>query len=249
MLRLLSSNGKKLQTLPLEYEDSFCIETFSDLIDQHRRANKQFILARVQTLDEKGNEYSSFYSAFELNKILFQTQLYNKQKLIHRMQVLNPLTNTDIIGPVLYFAVDAPLNEPPSPTVQEANEGTVHNWTLASPLVAIDGKIQNVQKINVTSPTRFGSPVKLKTVTVKESNDSQNQIDAVLFASDTDFLEKSAIRARFRQNALEEFKLFELPEYFMEVPEIHTPTLKKYVLAILGAVIIITVVSMILIKR
>lgn len=39
--------------------------------------------------------------------MLFQTQVYLDKKLIHRLHVLNPLTNTDIIGNVLYFMVVA----------------------------------------------------------------------------------------------------------------------------------------------
>jgi hypothetical protein len=69
-----------------------------------------------------------------LNRLLFQTQVYLEKKLIHRLHVLNPLTNTDIIGNVLYFmvmgkskkstaqspvSVEYALVVPPTPTVSK----------------------------------------------------------------------------------------------------------------------------------
>ena len=61
----------------------------------------------MQTWDHKQPEraFYSYYHAHHLNKCLFQTQQYLGTKLIHRLHVLNPLTNTDIIGNVLYFMV------------------------------------------------------------------------------------------------------------------------------------------------
>jgi hypothetical protein len=69
--------------------------------------SKHFIIARVQTWDPKQPDkaFYSYYHAHHLNKTLFQTQVWLEKKLIHRLHVLNPLTNTDIIGNVLYFVV------------------------------------------------------------------------------------------------------------------------------------------------
>jgi hypothetical protein len=39
---------------------------------------------------------------------MFQTQIYLKKRYIHRLHVLNPLTNSDIIGSVDYFLVKPP---------------------------------------------------------------------------------------------------------------------------------------------
>jgi hypothetical protein len=73
----------------------------------HKTGSKHFIIARVQTWDHKQPDkaFYSYYHAHHLNKLLFQTQVYLDKKLIHRLHVLNPLTNTDIIGHVLYFMV------------------------------------------------------------------------------------------------------------------------------------------------
>ncbi|KAJ1509247.1 hypothetical protein HMI55_001857 [Coelomomyces lativittatus] len=123
-IRLFDSSGKKiLGYVPTHYEDSFSLETFEDSIKAHQAQewvsrgvhassssssqSKCFILARVQTCDPKQptKEYYSYYNAYYLNKILFNTQVYLGKKLIHRMHVLNPLTNSDILGHVLYFLV------------------------------------------------------------------------------------------------------------------------------------------------
>ncbi|KAJ3129953.1 hypothetical protein HK098_007219 [Nowakowskiella sp. JEL0407] len=126
LIRLLDSSGEKvLDSVLCEYEDSFCLESFGELIQAHINSPhdppaatsptqpppptlpKSFIIARVQTWDHKQPEkaFYSYYDAYQLNKILFQTQIYLGKKLIHRLHVLNPLTNTDIIGNVQYFMV------------------------------------------------------------------------------------------------------------------------------------------------
>lgn len=101
-----------MDSVSVEYEDSFCLESFGDLAKAHynfgpEKGKHGFIIARVQTWDHKqpGKAFYSYYHAFHLNKILFQTQVYLGKKLIHRLHVLNPLTNTDIIGNVQYFLV------------------------------------------------------------------------------------------------------------------------------------------------
>lgn len=117
VIRLLDSEGQTvIDSISTEYEDSFCLETFGDLAEAHHNAppkgKKSFILARVQTWDAKQpeKEFFSYYNAYHLNKILFQTQVYLNKKLIHRLHVLNPLTNTDIIGNVQYFMVHPSKN-------------------------------------------------------------------------------------------------------------------------------------------
>ncbi|KAI9346914.1 hypothetical protein BDR26DRAFT_799832 [Obelidium mucronatum] len=112
VIRLLDSKGERvLDSVSAEYEDSFCLETFGDLIAAHDdcepKGTRSFIIARVQTWDHKqpDSKFFSYYNAYHLNKILFQTQIYLDKKLIHRLNVLNPLSNTDIIGNVQYFMV------------------------------------------------------------------------------------------------------------------------------------------------
>ncbi|KAJ3075752.1 hypothetical protein HDU98_006990 [Podochytrium sp. JEL0797] len=108
IIRLLDSKGDRvLDSISAEYEDSFCLETFSDLIASHANVGRSFIIARVQTWDHKlpESKFFSYYNAYNLNKILFQTQVFFDKKLIHRLNVLNPLSNTDIIGNVQYFMV------------------------------------------------------------------------------------------------------------------------------------------------
>ncbi|KNE68044.1 hypothetical protein AMAG_13215 [Allomyces macrogynus ATCC 38327] len=143
-IRLLDPSGATiLDSVAVDYEDSFCLDTFGELVAAHAALplpvstkpgmlpgpagsaatanpdgsrNRAFILARVQTWDHRQPDkaYFSYYAAHHLNKILFQTQIYLGRKLIHRIHVLNPLTNTDIIGNVLYFIVKPRDPAPPS---------------------------------------------------------------------------------------------------------------------------------------
>lgn len=112
VIRLLDSTGINiLDSVSTEYEDSFSLDSFQESIEHHFASDpkdtKCFILARVQTWDPKQPDkaFYSYYNSYNLNKILFQTQLYMEKRLIHRLHVLNPLTNTDIIGHVQYFKI------------------------------------------------------------------------------------------------------------------------------------------------
>ncbi|KAI8812512.1 hypothetical protein BJ742DRAFT_705616 [Cladochytrium replicatum] len=136
IIRLLDSGGEKvLDSVSAEYEDSFCLDTFGDLIKAHRASSKCFILARVQTWDHKQPEkaFYSYYDAFQLNKTLFQTQQYLSKKLIHRLHVLNPLTNTDIIGNVSYFMVKPGSQQEAKPDATTKSDVFSHKLDTPDP--------------------------------------------------------------------------------------------------------------------
>ncbi|KAJ3183109.1 hypothetical protein HDU87_007531 [Geranomyces variabilis] len=118
VIRLFDSSGTTaVDSVSVDYEDSFCLDSFNELIQAHYtcepNGSRSFIIARVQSWDLKqpGKAFYSYYSAYHLNKILFQTQVYLGKKLIHRLHVLNPLTNTDIIGDVQYYMLRIPVPE------------------------------------------------------------------------------------------------------------------------------------------
>ncbi|KAL1921279.1 uncharacterized protein VTP21DRAFT_10995 [Calcarisporiella thermophila] len=95
-------------TLPLSTMDAFTLDAFADLIHMHHAQGSTFVLARVTTLDSQTNkECYSWYHAGYLNKLLFCTQKLGERRAIHRLCVLNPLTNTEIHA-VHYFAVPPP---------------------------------------------------------------------------------------------------------------------------------------------
>jgi hypothetical protein len=155
VIRLLDSTGKKvLDSVSCDYEDSFCLDSFGELIDLHKdvepKGTKSFIIARVQTWDHKQPDraYYSYYNAYHLNKILFQTQIYLDKKLIHRLHVLNPLTNTDIIGNVQYFIVKA------------SNSNTSKPPTAPAHAVDLNVPVKTANLIEL-SPTK-ASPTKAK---------------------------------------------------------------------------------------
>ncbi|KAJ1552155.1 hypothetical protein HK405_012417, partial [Cladochytrium tenue] len=161
VIRLLDSTGQRvLDSVAAEYEDSFCLESFGDLIAAHAAAGdppgaRRLILARVQTWDHKqpGRAYYSYYNAFHLNKILFNTQVYLGKRLLHRLRVLNPLTNTDIIGNVQYFLV----SNTPNPTVAAAQPPAPADATDvdvgAAAVVAAGQSVKKAERHGERSPT------------------------------------------------------------------------------------------------
>lgn len=76
-----------------ETEEPFTLEVFEDLVKMHLERNKDFILARVTTIDtvDPNRFYYSYYAAHHINKVLFKTQ--PEEGLLHRMQAKNPLNN------------------------------------------------------------------------------------------------------------------------------------------------------------
>jgi hypothetical protein len=70
-------------------EDPFTLESFDTLIQQHSEKDKDFIIAKVTTVDpsDELKTYHSYYSGHHINKVLFRTQ--PDQGLLHRMKAKN----------------------------------------------------------------------------------------------------------------------------------------------------------------
>lgn len=89
-------------TLALSTEEAFTVETLGQLIRTYKRQNKTLILARVETVE--GRKF--YYSAHQLNKVIFRRS-GERGEYLFRLYALNPLTNTEIIGDVRYYAVES----------------------------------------------------------------------------------------------------------------------------------------------
>ncbi|KAJ3151229.1 hypothetical protein HDU89_002067 [Geranomyces variabilis] len=164
-IRLFDSSGTTaVDSVPVDYEDSFCLDSFRELIQAHYACeptgSRSFIIARVQTWDLKqpGKAFYSYYSAYHLNKILFQTQVYLGKKLIHRLHVLNPLTNTDIIGDVQYYMLRIPVPESTALSGEEEVAGAKKKDVDEQPSILATA-VANDDKVNsdVTLARRGGS--------------------------------------------------------------------------------------------
>ncbi|KAJ3304507.1 hypothetical protein HDV03_002716 [Kappamyces sp. JEL0829] len=86
-------------------EDPFTLETFQSMIDLHAEKDREFIIARVTTVDPDDDTrfYYSYYAAHHINKVLFRTQ--PEEGLLHRMRAKNPLNNMTIVGDVHYYTI------------------------------------------------------------------------------------------------------------------------------------------------
>ncbi|GJJ75069.1 hypothetical protein EMPS_07427 [Entomortierella parvispora] len=88
-------------------EDPFTLDSFENLMRLHANKGKDFIIARVTTQDpsEDTKVYHSYYSAHQINKVLFRTQ--PDEGLLHRMKARNPLNNMLVVGDVHYYSITA----------------------------------------------------------------------------------------------------------------------------------------------
>lgn len=93
--------------LDAQNEDPFTLEPLEGLIILHAQQGKDFILARVTTVDpvDENRYYYSYYAAHHINKVLFRTQ--PEEGLLHRMKARNPLNNMTIVGDVFYYVIKA----------------------------------------------------------------------------------------------------------------------------------------------
>lgn len=75
--------------LDAQDEDPFTLDSFENLMRLHAAKGKDFILARVTTQDpnDETKHYHSYYSAHQINKVLFRTQ--PDEGLLHRMKAKN----------------------------------------------------------------------------------------------------------------------------------------------------------------
>jgi hypothetical protein len=106
-----------LQSVSVTDEDPFTLDTFSKLAVEYTSAGKSLILAEVLARGDDDKPVHFFYNANYLNKTLFRRteeqrmgmegnkQMQVSQSRIVRVNTLNPMTNTEIVGEVRYYKV------------------------------------------------------------------------------------------------------------------------------------------------
>eukprot|EP00835_Amoeboradix_gromovi_P004876 NODE_411_length_9170_cov_0.431154.p2 type:complete len:348 gc:universal NODE_411_length_9170_cov_0.431154:299-1342(+) len=96
---------KVMDVLDANNEDPFSLDSYKELVLAHCDAEKDYIVARVITMDPKDSSrfYYSYYPGHMINKVLFRTQ--PEEGLLHRMKAKNPLNNMTIVGDVFYYAI------------------------------------------------------------------------------------------------------------------------------------------------
>ncbi|PVU91350.1 hypothetical protein BB559_004173 [Furculomyces boomerangus] len=87
-----------------EDEDPFSFESWENLIEAHFFLKKEFIIARVLTVDDHySKHYFSYYPAQYINKLLFREDY--DEKRIYRMKTRNPLDSRVVVGNIDYFVI------------------------------------------------------------------------------------------------------------------------------------------------
>ncbi|KAI5172363.1 hypothetical protein NEFER03_1477 [Nematocida sp. LUAm3] len=201
--------------------EPFTLETFKKSILESLKAGKDYILAKVTTADPNDHSslYSYYYSAFEINKILFKYE--TARHLLHRMKVRNPMNNMYIMGQVYYYkitleALEHCLQEYDHPS-EESIKGCSKAFT-APPVYLENSSVEREEEpllpkehqARTISKDIFKSLA--KPLEVKESRENKLRIRASYFANDGDFLVRSQIREYFRQNSVskDDYFIFEL---------------------------------------
>ncbi|AFN83495.1 hypothetical protein EROM_080760 [Encephalitozoon romaleae SJ-2008] len=96
--------GLPSSSLDTETVEVFTLEKFKDLIVSHIKEGKDFIIAEVTTRDPLTESvFRSYYSAIELNRILFCVEGNNNP--LYRVTARNPINNLRITGKVFYYKI------------------------------------------------------------------------------------------------------------------------------------------------
>lgn len=107
---LCQSNSQILYKVDLDTIESLSQETYSDLVSYYKSSNKSCIIAVVKSrdLEQLSQFFQFFFDAFQLNKLIFKkknNELIGRHDKASPISVINPLTNTLIVGEVEYFLV------------------------------------------------------------------------------------------------------------------------------------------------
>lgn len=210
-----------LDVVDAEESEPFTLETFRKSITDSLKAGKEYILAKVTTSDptNASSLYNYYYSAFEINKILFKYEA--ERHLLHRMKVRNPMNNMFIMGQVYYYKIgysslETALWEYDHPS-EEAKRGKMKAFSEVLPTRG-NTSTSYIDKLNVKQEHE------LRTISrdlfeelahpqeTAARTDKKLRIRAIYFANDGDFLVKSGTREYFKKNAVnpDDYFIFKL---------------------------------------
>jgi hypothetical protein len=100
--------GSRAILLDTDTIETFTLESFKELMVSHFRGGLDFVVAQLTTEDCTGeNTFHSFYSASEINRVLFCVG--DDNKLLYRVKMRNPINNLDVVGEVKYYRVTQEL--------------------------------------------------------------------------------------------------------------------------------------------
>jgi TPR repeat protein len=108
-----------INAIPIEYlnqdlnmndDESFTVETFKELAQEHFKQGTPFIIAQVTT-NNAGKEVKDYYDAFQLNKYLFGVNFFpggGKNRYTNSPLTFpaNPLNQQPILAPIQYYILN-----------------------------------------------------------------------------------------------------------------------------------------------
>ncbi|KAH9385681.1 uncharacterized protein NEMAJ01_0577 [Nematocida major] len=210
-----------LDVVNAEESEPFTLESFRQSILESLKAGKEYILAKVTTSDpaNASSLYNYYYSAFEINKILFKYEA--DRHLLHRMKVRNPMNNMFIMGQVYYYRIsyeslENALQEYDHPS-EESTRGKMKAFSEVLPSTRnisasyIDQiSVKKEPELRTISRDLFETLARPREAV--ESSDRKLKIRALYFANDGDFLVKSGTREFFKRNAVnpDDYFIFKL---------------------------------------
>ncbi|KAF9394256.1 hypothetical protein CPC16_011873 [Podila verticillata] len=149
--------------LDAQDEDPFTLDSFENLMRLHAAKGKDFILARVMTQDpnDETKHYHSYYSAHQINKVLFRTQ--PDEGLLHRMKARNPLNNMLVVGDVHYYIITAEAINAikPLPTVRSSSSSILSHSSRMSRCSKLAAQAIATQPASARSSPILGSDCSL----------------------------------------------------------------------------------------
>ena len=177
LILCMDRDQEPLDTIPINYVEPFTLEPLNSIIQSYRQAGKCFIIARVETLVtlDSGRPISRYfyYAAHHLNKILFR-KYGTESTYIFRLYALNPLTNTEMIGNVEYFAVEPAGYSVPTESGATESQVGKKRGKEKKPLT----KTQKKEMLEKLMRTSVGERASIKVAEYLQSTEGSGRLDS-----------------------------------------------------------------------
>lgn len=205
---------KCIDTVDATSEDPFTLESFEDMIQKHHEVGKDFIIARVYSIDDNDRIYTSYYSAHALLKVLFRTQ--PNEGLLHRMKATNPLNGLKIANDVHFYRIrirdpeQNPLAKMPSKDVDAVIMSTVNQ-------ISIDNEEAEMNKLSTDLQMMELRPQRLYTRRSSFIADSPSSLSDM-----THSISVTAFDDSYRSRTESSTSIAELRKWADELPKIQS---------------------------
>lgn len=178
---ILSPLREVIDHIALDDDEPFTLEQWHHLSKAYEEQNKNLIIAKVDiiseqalTADQPSKQRSYYYSAYQLNKVIFR-QYGVKGQFLFRLCALNPLTNSEMVGDVQYFVVkrNPDYSATSKASIDRTLQSTNHQMKQLRKMVSMEALMQRAVGEHIKVAEVSGPAVELSNSSILAAAPSQ----------------------------------------------------------------------------